>query len=486
MEEIGARDVRARATAGAALLGARGLAVMVVGVVANLALARLLTPRDFGLVALGTVLVTLGGYLAEGGLGAALIRREEPPTRTELEAVLGVQLTALLAVAALVAATGAAFGRDGLVVATMTAALPIATLRTPSVIVLERELRYRPIAVADVTEALVYYAWALAAVALGAGVWGLATAVVVRAVAGSATVVALGPVGSLRPRWSWSAIRPFVGFGAKFQAVGALQVAREQGLNVLVAAVAGVPALGVWNLAWRVLQLPALFFLTISRVAFPAMSRLLAGGEDARPLLERSVEALGAITGAAIVGLVGFAPALPELVGSGWGDVPAVILWSGVALTIGAPVTTATLGYLYAAGAAGVAVVSTLASGAVWFAGTAALLPALGPPGIAVAWIGMAAVQAAILGWRANALSGAALAGRAAVPAAISLVALAAGWLVAHVPHERLLGGIAGFVAAELVLLAGLALLSRSGLRDAAVLVRQGVGSLALRRGSRP
>jgi O-antigen/teichoic acid export membrane protein len=323
-------------------------------------------------------------------------------------------------------------------------------------------------------------------VALGAGVWGLATAVVIRAAAGSATVVALGPLGPLRPRWSWSTIRPFVGFGAKFQAAGALLVAREQGLNVLVAAVAGVPALGVWNLAWRVLQLPALFFLTISRVAFPAMSRLLASGEDARPLLERSVEALGAITGVAIAGLVGFAPALPVLVGSGWGDVPAVILWSGVALTIGAPVTTATLGYLYAAGAAGVAVVSTLASGLVWFAGTAALLPVLGPPGIAVAWIGNAAVQAAIVGWRAHLLSGASLARRAAVPAAVTLVALAMGWLAAHVPHERLLGGVAGFVAAELVLLAGLALFSRSGLRDATTLVRQGLGSLALRRGSRP
>src|SRR2546421_2736296 len=85
--QLAADEVRGRATSGAALLGARGLLVMLVGIVANLVLARLLTPRDFGLVTIGTVLLTLGGYLAEGGLGAALIQRSEPPRRRELEAV---------------------------------------------------------------------------------------------------------------------------------------------------------------------------------------------------------------------------------------------------------------------------------------------------------------------------------------------------------------------------------------------------------------
>ena len=68
--------------AGAAglLLGARGALILVLGVGANIVLAGLLVPRDFGVVAFGAVLIVLGGYLADGGLGAALIRRPEPPT----------------------------------------------------------------------------------------------------------------------------------------------------------------------------------------------------------------------------------------------------------------------------------------------------------------------------------------------------------------------------------------------------------------------
>ena len=69
---------------------------------------------------------------------------------------------------------------------------------------------------------------------------------------------------------------PLLGFGVKLQAGSLTAVAREQLLNLGVAAVAGLGTLGVWALAWRVMQVPALLFQTVGRVAFPAMSRFLA------------------------------------------------------------------------------------------------------------------------------------------------------------------------------------------------------------------
>src|SRR3712207_8536734 len=50
------------------LLLARGGLLLAVGVASNLVLARLLTPRVFGIVALGTVLIAVGTFLADGGL----------------------------------------------------------------------------------------------------------------------------------------------------------------------------------------------------------------------------------------------------------------------------------------------------------------------------------------------------------------------------------------------------------------------------------
>jgi O-antigen/teichoic acid export membrane protein len=468
---------------GAALIGARAALIYALGIGANLVLARLLVPHDFGIVALGTVLVTVGGYVAEGGFGAALIRRETPPERAELAAVNALQIAATLAGAAVVAAVAAPFGRDGLVVAAMVASLPILSLRTPSVIVLERALQYRVIAATDVVEALAYYAWAVTTVALGMGVWGMATAVLVRATAGSATVISRGPVGLLRPHWSWSLVRPLLGFGAKFQATAVLQIARDQGINVGVAAIAGIATLGVWNLAWRVLQVPNMLFMTVARVSFPTMSRLLGAGEDPRRVIERGVAVLAAVTGAMIVGLVGFAPALPSIVGHSWHDVPAVLLWSGVALVLAAPIAVATTGYLLASDAAGAVATATLASTVVWFCVGFALLPSLGAPGIGIGWVTGAVVNAGVLWRRTASRTGAAIGVHLAAPTAIALAGTATGWLAAHALSDRLLGGAIGVAAGELVLIAGLAVASRPALRDGRTFVRQALRGL---RGAPP
>ncbi|MEA2309544.1 MAG: hypothetical protein QOI65_1830, partial [Thermoleophilaceae bacterium] len=269
---LGREEVRDRAAGGAAVLGVRGAITFALGIGANIALARLLVPRDFGVVALGSVLLVVGTYLVDGGLGAVLIRRERPPERIELEAVVGLLFLVAADIAALGAAAAVSFGRDGLVIATMLVSLPIWSARIPAAIVLERQIQYRPIAFVDLVEAVAYYAWALVAVAVGFGVWGLATAVIARAVVGVVAMNRVGPVGFVRPRWSWRHVRPLVPFGAKLQATALVAMARDQGLNVGVAGIAGVATLGVWSLAYRILQVPTLIVTTATRVSFPAMS----------------------------------------------------------------------------------------------------------------------------------------------------------------------------------------------------------------------
>ena len=284
-DAISVDEAGRRAVGGAALMIARGGLILGLGLGANIALARILAPRDFGLVALGTVLLLFGSFLAEGGLGAGLIRRPEPPTRRELEAVSGAQLglTSLVVLCAVLVAIPV--GRDGLVVAAMVAALPILMLKVPAVVLLERRLDYRVIATTDIVEAVAFYVWALVTVALGAGVWGFATAAIARAVAGAITVNRLGPIGVVRPRWAWREIRPLIGFAARLQGTVVIGLLRDQALNVGIALIAGVATLGVWNLAWRVLQIPFMTFGTLTRIGLPAMARLLNAGEDPRPAL---------------------------------------------------------------------------------------------------------------------------------------------------------------------------------------------------------
>src|SRR5919107_1602541 len=230
--QLAAGDIRDRAAGGAAVLGARGLLIYAFGIVANIALARLLAPRDFGIFALGMVVVVAGTLLAEGGFGGALIKREEPPRGSELEAIAALQLTVTVAVAATAGVAAIPLGRDVELVFLMALSLPVAILRAPTMVVLERGLEYRLIATADLVEALVFYAAAIGLVAAGLGVWGLAIAVGLRAAAGTATLLAAGPVGFVEPRWSWRDVRPLAGFGLKLQAGSLVTVAREQLVNI--------------------------------------------------------------------------------------------------------------------------------------------------------------------------------------------------------------------------------------------------------------
>jgi hypothetical protein len=180
-----------------------------------------------------------------------------------------------------------------------------------------------------------------------------------------------------------------------------------------------------------------------------------------------------------VVGLTGFSRALPSLLGAAWADVPAVILWSSVALGIAAPIVSTTMGYLFAAGAAGAVAVATLASTALWCALAAVLLPEYGAPSVGLAWVAGATLNAAMLRRSTRTLAGSPLGVHWLLPGAAPLAGVAVAWLVGHAPRDALAGSALGLAAGEAVLLAGLALLNRSGLRDARALVTRGLRGMA-------
>lgn len=88
-----------------------------------------------------------------------------------------------VALALVAAAVAVPVGEIGWVIALMVSSMPLVTLQFPGMILLERSLSYRPLAVVEVSQVLVYHAWAIGLVVAGFGIWGLASATVARAVA---------------------------------------------------------------------------------------------------------------------------------------------------------------------------------------------------------------------------------------------------------------------------------------------------------------
>lgn len=104
-------EVRRRALDGVFYLTSSSIANIFLGFLASLALARMLTPSDFGIIAIGSSAVLIGGALADGGLGAGMIRRPQPPTRDELRTINGIQLALALAICLPAAGIALSLGR---------------------------------------------------------------------------------------------------------------------------------------------------------------------------------------------------------------------------------------------------------------------------------------------------------------------------------------------------------------------------------------
>lgn len=478
-ERLSAEAVRRRAVAGVATVGARGLLIRCLGLGGTIVLAHLLTPRDFGLIALGFTIVSVGGFLATGGFGAALIRQKDPPSREALEAVLGLQLVVTLIVCAVVTAIGIPLGKAGAIAALMVIALPLDATRAPTAIALERTLSYRPIMIAEVSEMLAYNVFAVAAVIAGAGVWGVAAAVVVRAVVGAVIFAKLGPLGFVRPRLSWTRVRPILGFGLSFQAVQFVNLARDQGVNVVTAALAGFTVLGFWTMAWRLLQAIFLVFESLWKVSMPAAARMLDAGEAVKPVLERALLLAAVLTGLMVVPLAGTARSLvPVVFGSQWSGTIDVLPWAALALILNGPLSAVATGYFYAINRPALLLRVATAHSVVWFAVFIPLLPSLGAEAIGIGLLAAALTDLLVLGVPLRRTAGVAVLKVTLVPILAVAVGSAVGALVCDHLGPNLGGLIVGLTCAEAAFVGVIYVGKRGALVDVARLARRGLSGI--------
>jgi PST family polysaccharide transporter len=450
----------------------RGVAIQLAALAGNIFLARLLVPKDFGHAAFGLALLAPLSLLVSTGLGGAFIANREPPDRKDLETLVAVQLTAAIGIAVLAGVILWPFGETGRVTAVMIASLPILVLRTPGAVLLERELSYRPLVAVEFAESAAFYAWAVPAAFAGWGAWAIATGAIARATAGSVLMLTLGPAGPLRPRFSWQRARGFLGYGTRVQTFFAVILGREQALNAVIGALGGLRMLGLWTVANRILQIPSLLFGSLNRVAFPAMSRLLAADQDPRRFIERAVALTTVGTGAILVPLVGSTPALvPSVLGARWHDAELVVPWASLGLMIGGPVTVAASAFLWASRDT-TPLRAVLLVSIAWLTVAAALVPVIGITAIGLGWMIASWLDAVILGGRAGKRTGAKIFRPLFVPVALATVAGAAGWFTAA-SDASVAWAIIGALVAEVVYVGGLAVLRMSLLLETLRLTKQ-------------
>lgn len=435
-QRLSSADVKERAVRGVALLLGRGVAFRILGLLGNVVLARLLAPEDFGLIAVGLTVVSIGQILAGAGLGAQLVTREAQPTRRELRAVTGMQLLITVAIGVVAAIVALIIGGNALATAVMMLALPAAAIRSPATLLFQRRLEFARTVGIEIAEITSYLTVAIALASLDFGVWSLAFATVVRSLAGAAVAVRLSPEGLVLPSWDLPTLRPMLAFGARFQLTSVVGLCHEVILTAGIAAIGGLSLVGLWSFAQRILQVPFLLFEALFNVGFPTLSRLYGAGEsDAamKELVEGLVTLLCVGMALLMCPIVACAPAaVPLLFGNAWTGVSQILPGAGLALVMGAPITTVVVGLLYARQDTHSALVAAVVDAVVRLAVTFTLLPPIGASAIGIGWTASIVCQMAITLRGVRRLTDARLARCIALPSFLASVAAGAGWLLAE------------------------------------------------------
>ena len=442
--------VAAKAVSGAAIVAVRNVLLLVLSFGAYTVLARELSPHQFGTVAIGMAIVAFAGTLSNAGLGGALVSSAVQIDEPTLKSVFGLELvvtTTLWCLIALVALPF--FGLIGQLTTVMALALPLGACVTPVSIVLERSLVYQTLARIELSQAIIYYLWAIGAVSLGMGVWGLVTAVLVRSLS---TIVLYARARRdlfFLPSFSYARVRPLLRFGIKYQGTGFITVIRDEGLNLGIAAIAGTSVLGVWSLAQNILQVPFALFQTLWRVSFPATAQLIEAGADAGRLIHRGAKVTVIGTGLVLAPLAAGAPGLvPAIFGARWHEAGLVVPIACIALVISGPVSVATAGFLWASGDASAVLRATLAHSVVWLGATFAMLPLIGVLAIPIGWNIGSAVDLILLARYAGRHVPLNLGHEIAWPGMAAELAGAVGFACAFFAGKTFVSGVAGVIIA--------------------------------------
>jgi O-antigen/teichoic acid export membrane protein len=313
------------------------------GLVVFVVLANLLGPKDFGLVALATVFIAFAQVFVDQGLGDALIQRRQL-TRAHIDTAFWVAMV-----------TGGALAAAGMVLA-----IPIASLfNNPQLqpILQVLSLTFVLTALASVQMALLRRELAFRSLALrglvaigGGGLVGIlmafngygAWALVGQQLSQSTlSVLALWRVSPWRPgrRVSREHFRELFGFGANVVGSDLLSWVSRYTDNLLIGIFQGEVALGIYGVAYRILDAISSLLVGIARkVAFPGLSRLQHDPER----MKRAYIRVSRVAGAMILpGFIGLALVAPELItvvfGAKWtesGPVAAILFLIGPVLAL--------------------------------------------------------------------------------------------------------------------------------------------------------
>jgi O-antigen/teichoic acid export membrane protein len=300
------------------------IATQVTRIVFLIALMRLLGPQSYGIVGQATLIVAVAQMFVHFGLAVSIIQRQvldqsEIGTAFWLNVALGLLLAVLMVVGAPLLAGFFRTEELTAVFRVLSIALILKALAIVPTALLTRHMHFRSLGLVEIVSTFASGVLGVGAAALGADYWAL----VIQTLAYEAIYMLLILFVSGLPdlSWSTSAARRLWSMSSRVMGADLVNYVSDQSDKFFIARFLGPTSLGLYSLAFRVLQLTLAVLTQVGRVVLPMFARL----QDDRERLGRAflnvLEIVALILCPAMTLTILLAPvAVPLIFGGAWAD----------------------------------------------------------------------------------------------------------------------------------------------------------------------
>jgi len=437
---------------GAATFAAQGVR-FVLQFGAQVMLARLLTPAQFGIVAMVAPLVGLVQLFAELGLTQAVIQRPSL-THRELSGLFWINGAVSLGLAVLLVLASplvaAFYGEPKTMAVTASLAVPLVLggFAAQQMALMSRRLQFVALAAIDVGSTAASASVGILCAWCGLGYWSL---VAMQAANNAANLAAAWAVSGWRPGKPRldAAVAPLLQFGGDVTGYNLVNYLSFNLDNVLIGWASGVGALGLYDRAFR-LMLPSVMQLTtpFTRITVPLLSRLQTEPDRYRSSFAQALRALLLATLPGLAWSIVFADqVIAALLGARWQAAGPILAALGAGALL-LPVNNAVAWLFISQGRTREQLVWGAAGSGIVLASFVAGLP-WGPVGVATASAVFAwGIGSPLLFWAATRRGPVGLRDLLDAVVPVILATLAAGCALAALPDGVWPAGIAGLSAA--------------------------------------
>ncbi len=285
--------------------------------VINIFLARILPVETIGVFNIGNTFISLFTFFSDIGLAAALIQKKEitdDDLRSTflIQEILALALTLLIWFLAPFISQYYKFDSGGLfLIRALAVSFFLTSFKVIPSILLERELKFVPLVIANIVETAFYLATLAILSIMNFSLDAFSYSTLIRGIVGVVVIYMLAP-WRIGFSFSKSSLKSLLKFGVPFQINSILALLKDRLVPLIIASIIGKLAMGYIAWSQNLAFLPMLIVTNLIRLTFPTFSRLQDNEKHLRFLLERAIFLTSLISFPLIFGLLAIAPSLIE------------------------------------------------------------------------------------------------------------------------------------------------------------------------------